>query len=162
MVDEYMLKPGYIFLPHHPTVISTVLGSSISICLYDKQTGMGGMNHFLFPRREKTQRPTARYGNVAIAALIRMMINSGSTIKSMEAQIFGGAFHPKIMSLDIGKSNLEIARTILKKRKIRIVSEDVQGELGRKIVFNTSSCEIAVLRVERLRNSDWHPYDPGR
>ena len=162
LVEDYMLKPGYIFLPHQPTVISTVLGSSISVCLYDRKTGRGGMNHFLFPRREKPQRPTAKYGNVAVAALVRMMINCGATVKTMEAQIFGGAFLPSVMSLDIGRTNLETARTILKNRKIKIVSEDTGGELGRKIVFNTASFEIAVLRVERLRNSDWHPYDQAR
>jgi chemotaxis protein CheD len=162
MVEDYMLKPGYIFLPHHPTIISTVLGSSISVCLYDRKTGRGGMNHFLFPRREKSQRPTAMYGNVAVAALVRMMINNGATIKTMEAQIFGGAFLPRTMSWDIGRTNLETARTILKNKKIKIVSEDTGGELGRKIVFNTASFEIAVLRVERLRESDWHPYDPAR
>ena len=157
-----MLKPGYIFLPHHPTVISTVLGSSISVCLYDKKTGRGGMNHFLFPRREKSQRPTAKYGNVAVAALVRMMINSGATTNNMEAQIFGGAFLPGMMSWDIGRSNVETARAMLKSRKIKIISEDTGGELGRKIVFNTSSFEIAVLRVERLRESDWHPYNSDR
>ncbi|MCP4116765.1 MAG: chemotaxis protein CheD [Desulfobacteraceae bacterium] len=162
IVGEYLLKPGFIYLPRHPTAISAVLGSSVSICLYDQKLGIGGMNHFLFPCALPPERPTAKYGNVAITALIRMMLKNGATLKNMEAQMIGGAFHPKIMSRDIGRNNLETARTMLKKRKIRIVSEDVGGEIGRKIVFNTTNCEIAVLKVGRLRSSDWYPYEENR
>lgn len=162
IVGEYLLKPGFIYLPRHPTAISAVLGSSVSICLYDRKLGIGGMNHFLFPCALRPKRPTAKYGNVAITALIRMMLKNGATLKRMEAQVFGGAFQPKVMSRDIGVTNLETAGTMLKKQKIRIVSEDVGGELGRKIVFNTTNGEIAVLKVGRLRRSDWYPYDPER
>jgi len=162
IVGEYLLKPGFIYLPRQPTAISAVLGSSVSICLYDKKLEIGGMNHFLFPSVLPPERPTARYGNVATTALIRMMLKNGATLKTMEAQVIGGAFLPETMSRDIGRSNLETARTMLKERKIRIISEDVGGELGRKIVFNTTNCEIAVLKVGRLRRSDWYPYDPER
>ena len=31
---EYFLQPGYIYLPERPTVISTVLGSSVAVGLY--------------------------------------------------------------------------------------------------------------------------------
>ncbi len=162
LVGEYLLKPGFIYLPRHPTAISAVLGSSVSICLYDRKLGIGGMNHFLFPCAQPSKRPTAKYGNVATTALIRMMLKNGATLKNMKAQVVGGAFHPKIMSRDIGRTNLETARTMLKKQKIRVVSEDVGGEIGRKVVFNTTNCEIAVLKVVRLRRSDWYPYDPER
>ncbi|MBI9088495.1 MAG: chemotaxis protein CheD [Desulfobacterium sp.] len=162
IVGEYLLKPGFIYLPRHPTAISAVLGSSVSICLYDRKLGIGGMNHFLFPCALRPKRPTAKYGNVATTALIRMMLKNGATLKHMEAQVVGGAFQPKFMSRDIGMTNLETARDMLKKQKIRIVSEDVRGELGRKVVFNTTHCEIAVIKVGRLRRSDWYPYDPER
>ncbi len=35
--ENYFLKPGYIFLSENPTVISIVLGSSVSVCLYDSR-----------------------------------------------------------------------------------------------------------------------------
>ncbi|MCJ7615365.1 MAG: hypothetical protein MUO43_02390 [Desulfobacterales bacterium] len=45
---------------------------------------------------------------------------------------------------------------------ISIVSEDVGVEKGTKIVFNTDTSEIAVIKVDKLRNKDWYPYEYHR
>ncbi len=47
--EKYFLEPGYIFMTKKPTVISTVLGSSVAVCIFDPKRKIGGMNHFLFP-----------------------------------------------------------------------------------------------------------------
>ncbi|MEE4362612.1 MAG: chemotaxis protein CheD [Desulfotignum sp.] len=159
---DYFLKPGYIYLPEKPTVISTVLGSSVSVSLYDKKRKTGGMNHFLFPVAESREKNTAIYGNIAVITLVRMMVQNGSDPNNLEAQIFGGANNSNVCTHDVGKQNYHIAKDILLHKKIRIVSEDVGGELGRKIVFNTLTCEILTLKVERLRESDWYPYQGNR
>jgi len=159
---DYFLKPGYIYLPEKPTVISTVLGSSVSVSLYDKQMKTGGMNHFLFPVVDMGKQTTSLYGNIAVLTLVRMMLKNGSVQSSLEAQIFGGAYNRVDSSRDIGHENFKIARSILNQKQIKIVSEDVGGELGRKIVFNTMTYEILTLKVERLRESDWYPYERGR
>ncbi len=159
---DYFLKPGFIYLPDKPSTISTVLGSSVSVSLYDRALKTGGMNHFLFPYVEAKEKTTAKYGNIAILALVKMMIANGSSISNMEAQIFGGAFNTELSKRNIGDDNFKTARRILARRKIKIISEDVGGELGRKVVFNTASYEIVVLKVERLRDSDWYPYSGDR
>ena len=157
--SNYFLEPGFIFVTIKPTLISTVLGSCVSICLYDKKRRMGGMNHFQLPHIHERQSSTARYGNVASSALVRMMINNGSKLKHLEAQIFGGAYNPEISLKDIGLENVLIARKVLAKKKVRVVSEDVGGEKGRKIVFDTHANEIAVLKVDKLRKEDWYGHD---
>ena len=159
---DYFLKPGFIYLPENPTVISTVLGSSVSVSLYDKRMKTGGMNHFLFPFVSEKDRSTALYGNIAVPALIRMMLENGSSLSHLEAQIFGGAYNSEVSVRDIGGDNLKCARQILSRKRIRIVSEDVGGSLGRKVVFNTLTCEIGILKVNRLRTSDWYPYESDR
>ena len=158
----YLLKPGYILIPKRPTVISAVLGSCVSVCLYDRKRKASGINHYEFPMKEKSDPSTARYGNVATLALIKMMVDDGSRGGNMEAQIFGGAHNPAFSPKDIGKENIRVARRILGKKGIRIVSEDVGGEKGRKIVFDTGNNEIAVLKVDKLRKGDWFPYQDDR
>ncbi len=155
---DYFLKPGYIYLPAKPTTISTVLGSSVAVTLFDKSMKIGGMNHFLYPYVEAKEKTTAQYGNIAILTLIRMMISNGSNPNHLEAQIFGGAFNVEQSRRDIGCDNHQTARRILTSKSIKIISEDIGGELGRKIVFNTRSYEIVTIKVERLRDSDWYPY----
>jgi len=160
--NDYFLQSGFIFVPAKSTDISTVLGSCVSVCLYDKKRKAGGMNHFQLPFIDEKPKATARYGNVATFALINMLLDDGSKIKNLEAQIFGGAFNPKISVYNIGRENIKTVRNILTKKRIRIVSEDIGGEKGRKIVFNTHSGEVAVLKVDNLRKGDWYPYESDR
>jgi len=159
---EYFLKPGFIYLPVKPTAISTVLGSSVAVSLYDRSLKIGGMSHFLFPYARAKEKATAKYGNIAILALIRMLKANGAKLSKVQAQIFGGAFNAKVSNIDVGQDNFFAARQVLKDNQIKVVSEDVGGLLGRKIVFNTSTCEIVTLKVDRLRDSDWYPYPSQR
>jgi chemotaxis protein CheD len=161
-LTNYFLKPGYIFLPSKSVSISTVLGSSVSVCIYDQRRKVGGMNHFKLPYTRDKHIATPIYGNVATLALIQMMLEDGSKVKHLEAQIFGGAHNFKLCPQNIGLENTKIARRILVRKGVPIVSEDVGGMKGRKVVFSTSCNEIVVLRVERLRKSDWYPYEEDR
>ena len=156
--ENYYLQPGYIFLPETSITVSTVIGSGVCVCLYDKKNKIGGMNHFQYPFMNEKGKTTPLYGNVATTALIRMLLERKSKIKHLEAQIFGGAYNPELKQKDIGRENIEIARKILVKARILIISKDVGGQKGRKIAFNTQTNEIAVLKVNHLREQDWFPY----
>jgi len=159
---NYFLEPGFIVVPTTPTTISTVLGSCVSVCVYDREHKRGGMNHFQLPYISEMNRATARYGNVATVALVHMMINSGSHPDHLEAQILGGSYNPSISPQDMGSENIVVARKILAKKRVPVVSEDVGGEKGRKIVFDTHTNEVAVFKVDKLRKGDWYPFDLAR
>lgn len=156
--NHYFLQPGYIFVPDQNISISTVIGSGVSVCIYNRKKRIGGMNHFQFPYMGTKGQTTALYGNVSTMALIKMMLADESGKKDFEAQIFGGAYNPQKNNEDIGRENIEMARKILLKSNISILSEDIGGAKGRKVVFNTSTNEVAVLKVDSLRNIDWYPY----
>ena len=160
--SNYFLKPGYIYLPSEPTVVSTVLGSCVAVILWDKNRKVGGINHFQLPTCKDTDKPTARFGDASTGMLIRMMIEDGSNKRHLEAQIFGGAYNSSISSRNVGKENILTARRVLARHGIHIVSEDVGGERGRKIVYDAVLNEVAVLKVENLRKGDWHPYQGDR
>ncbi len=160
--SNYFLQSGFIFVPLKETFISTVLGSCVSVCIYDRKRKTGGMNHFQFPSTKERYRATACYGNVATIALINMLINDGSKRKHMEAQVYGGAFNPQFSIHDIGEENVMVAKKVLARNRIRIVSEDVGGRKGRKIVFNTTTNEIGLFKVDKLRKGDWYPYENDR
>jgi chemotaxis protein CheD len=91
-----------------------------------------------------------------------MMIHDGSKIKNLEAQILSGAHNRKVSTKDIGLENIMAAKRILIRERIRVKSEDVRGGKGRKIVFNTGTNEIAVFKVDKLREADWYPYRNNR
>ena len=159
VAQNYFLKPGFIYVSTKPTMISTVVGSCIAVCVFDRKQKIGGMNHFQFPVIRNTNHATARYGNVAVPALINLMIDEGSKNEHLEAQIFGGSYNPEIGDKNIGQENIRIAKKILTKKRIHLASEDVGGEKGRKIIFNTNTNELAVVKVDKVRHEDWYPYE---
>ncbi len=159
---DYLIEPGYILVATQPAIISGVLGSCVSVCLFDRKRKVGGMNHFQYPFIADKHRATALYGNVSTLALIRMMIADGSKTKHLEAQIIGGAHNPEVSPKNVGRENVLMARKILIRQRIHVVSEDVGGAKGRKVVFNTHQNELAVMKVGHLRAGDWYPYTDQR
>ena len=159
---NYFLNPGYIYLASCPCTISTVLGSGVSVSIYDQKRKLGGMNHFQLPSINNKQQATALFGNVATLALIRMLIHDGSDLKDLEAQILGGASNGAAEPHSIGQENISVARSVLKRERIPIVSEDAGGKKGRKVVFTTATNEMAVIKVDKIRSGDWYPYDQKR
>jgi chemotaxis protein CheD len=156
---EYFLLPGYIFMSPEPYLISTVVGSSVAVALWDADSKLGGMLSFLYPFRESSAESTAIYGNVAITYMVRMFREEGAKKKNLRSQIFGGAESDCCEADQIAHENVKMARSVLKKHGIKVISEDVGGRLGRKIVYNTFQNEALIYKVNTLRNSDWYPYD---
>ncbi len=159
---DYFLEPGYIYVTARPTHISAVLGSCVAVCVYDRKNNVAGMNHFQYPVAPDKDHATARYGDVSTRALIRMMIEEGSKLRHLEAQIFGGGYNTGISNKNIGRENVMVARRVLAKERVKVVSEDIGGEKGRKVVFQTGANQIAVIKVDRIRKGDWYPYQGER
>jgi chemotaxis protein CheD len=82
----------------------------------------------------------------------------GSRIQDLEAQIFGGGDISGLNDGKTGGKNIKIARKILKKNGISIVSEDVGGFKGRRLIFHTGTNEAMVMKTHRIRKGDYFPY----
>lgn len=155
---RYHLLPGYIFASPEPALVSTVVGACVAVCLWDRRLKIGAMNHFLHPKLARRNEPTPRYGNVSLPAMIRLMVRQGCRREDMEAQIFGGGRRSMHDVSDVGKRNVKMARKILKKNGIQIVSEDVGGIKGRRVLFHTFTSEAIVMKTDKIRRGDWAPY----
>src|SRR3990170_1447004 len=57
--------------------VTTVLGSCISVCLWDPVSRTGGMNHYLLPYWNGDGLKTPKYGNIAIPMLLERLVNAG-------------------------------------------------------------------------------------
>ena len=149
------VPPGGIVLVRDGTTLVSVAGPGIAVCFWNESHEVACLAHFAEPATYDPARATARFGNVALPtaiSLVREVVGPSE----IEAQIFGGAFQE---DADRPKSeaNIEMARRILSARGVRIVSEDIGGAKGRKIVFQGSSGHVAVVKVHKLRAEDWQP-----
>lgn len=140
-------------------MVSAVVGSCVAVCIHDRRLKTGGMNQFLYPRPRwfKKSRPTPTYGNVAVLGLIKLMTSQGSRLQDLEAQIYGGGGLFDAQA-DIGRKNVKTARKYLKRYGIPVISEDVGGNKGRRLIFHTGTNEVLVMKTHRIRRGDYHPY----
>lgn len=159
--SQVLLAEGEVVAARDPLLVSLVLGSAVAVALWDRSGRTGGICCYRRPRwvRGRGDGPSTRYGNVAITVLIRLLTGHGASRATLEAQIFGGAARRspshRVVWDGLGRQNVEVARQILRRHGIPIVSEDVGGVLGRKLSYHTGCNEVIIAKVARLRRADW-------
>ena len=144
------LVAGQVFASRTPSEITTVLGSCVSVVLVDASRRIGGASHFLLPFDGGGRRPSARFGNVAIAELMARMVAQGSSKGDLVAKVFGGSsMHPQAPTHgeSLGAQNVGVARLELAKAGIPIVAEDVGGCSGRKVIVFTDRGQVWVKKL---------------
>jgi chemotaxis protein CheD len=133
-----------------PRTLTTILGSCVSVCLWDRRGRGGGMNHFLLPRRGPDAPRSGRYGDSAIAALVSKVLTLGADRRDLRAKIFGGAHvlaSVPVGARTLGNENVQVAIAALRDEGVQLVSEDVGGTRGRKLAFNTVDGTALVWRL---------------
>ena len=146
---QVFLTPGGVYCTARPTIITTILGSCISVCLWDRVQRVGGMNHFVLPVAG-AHNSGGRYGDVSLEDLISQMVELGGRTGAILAKVFGGATVLPISGSaeTVGERNLEMALTTLKRHRVAVAAHRTGGENGKLIKFNTWSGEVAVRHFD--------------
>jgi len=138
------VQPGEVHWSGEPCIFKTVLGSCISVCLWDGVQGIGGLTHFILPR-DHGNTGDARFGDVAIPLLGRKLRALGCT--ALVAKVFGGAGLMHIGdSATIGEGNAHLALAVLQSERIAVVAQRTGGNHGMVIHFSTVDGSVS-LRV---------------
>lgn len=148
----HFLFPSTIFVSDTPHLVTTILGSCVSVCLWDPVSKIGGINHYMLPLWNGEGLASPKYGNIAIAKLVDRMIQQGSKKEHLVAKVFGGAEQLLFEkgSFHIGKRNIAQAREVLNKEKIEVISHHVGGPEGRHIKFHTDTGEVLLKKVKKI------------
>lgn len=72
-------------------VISTLLGSCVSACIWDPQCHIGGMNHVLFTDSKANATEVFGHGVNGMEMLIDGLLRYGADRSRLQAKVFGGA-----------------------------------------------------------------------
>ncbi len=150
---RHYLYPGTIFVHRQPYLVTTVLGSCVSVCLWNQTARLGGINHYLLPLWNGEGLPTPKYGNIAIAKLVEKVRACSSPGDRLIAKVFGGAsmWEKAQGSLAVGQRNIEFALETLESLCIPIISSDLGGYQGRKVVFNIGDGTVLLRRQRAMR-----------
>ena len=167
IVPDIYLKPGEAVISNRAEIVSTVLGSCISITMFSLRQKMGAICHNLLPKcKEKSVcndncHEAFRYVECTIRRMLDEFISRGINQNEIEVKIFGGADMFKLTavkksSVTVGRQNIDTALKILGDFGLKIAASDTGGTHGRKIVFCT---QTGTVLLKRLEKAELNTYD---
>jgi len=147
---HHFLHAGQVHVSAEAQPIVIILGSCVAVCIWDSVSGIGGATHYLLPVWDGKGSPSPRYGNVAIPALLQELLDAGANKHQLRSRIYGGsclfeALRGTTSGQDsLGDRNAAIALEFLANEHIQLVSKDVGGDHGQRIVFHTDTGEAVM------------------
>lgn len=146
------LMPGEFYISENEEMITTVLGSCVSACIYDPTRKIGGMNHFMLPEGGAAQSDeSARYGMYAMESLINELLKRGCRKNDLKVKLFGGGQIIQNMS-DVGRKNILFAKNFLYAEGMRLEASDLGLIFPRKVNFYPHTGKAMVKRLKTLHN----------
>lgn len=137
--------------------IATLLGSCVSVCLFDPHLHIGGLNHFMLPTFERSTNrdfDTLLCGSFAMEALFNALMARGARKSRLQAKAFGGGtIIASLAQTGIGERNVEFAKEWLTREGIHLVAADVLGPWSRKIVLDPHTGDVFSRRMSQAAES---------
>ena len=130
-------------------LITYALGSCIGVCLYEPRIRLAALVHIMMPLNMETNRKNPpKYADTGIRETLRKMEEQGAMRSQIVAKIAGGA---KMFDVpgsgnlgNIGQRNIESAHLVLRKEGIRLLREDVGGNVARTLLFDAQNGQAVV------------------
>ncbi|GEA11944.1 chemoreceptor glutamine deamidase CheD [Alteromonas sp. KUL49] len=156
--EAVKLLPGQYVATSSNKVLVTILGSCVSACIYDPETNIGGMNHFMLPDLNLASSLdnclASKYGVHAMSMLIEQLVKLGANRGRLVAKAFGGGkVLPGFVQQDIGKINAEFVVAYLKQESIPLISSDLMSNYARKIYFFPEEGNVFMKRIKEFNNA---------
>jgi len=147
---EIFLHPGEWKFAGQDYIISTLLGSCVSIVMWHPHLRQGGMCHYLLAQRnESSDTLSGRYGDEAMLLLLRAALACGRPLKEFQVKLLGGATvlshrEGERSSNDVATRNIEMARQLARQLGLNVQAEDLGGTSPRMVVFDVQSGDVWV------------------
>lgn len=156
-IEAAKLLPGEYYATRRNMLLVTVLGSCVATCIRDKNSNIGGMNHFMLPESSQEHggwgATSTRYGTYAMEMLINQVLKLGARRSNLEAKLFGGgAVIEKMDTINVGERNAEFAMDYLKTEGIPIVAKDLLDIYPRKVYFFPQTGRVLIKKLRSLHN----------
>ncbi len=150
-MNEIQVKiADYKIIKSPNKLITLGLGSCVGITFYSSRAKIGGMAHIMLPDSSQFNQITnvAKFANLALPAMLEEMLKLGISKTNIQAKIAGGAqmfnYNSEKSILDIGKRNIAAVKEQLKLLGIKLVAEEVAGNKGRTMIFDTQTGIVTI------------------
>ena len=148
--ETHFLYPAALFASKEAVTVSTILGSCVAVCLFDKSRNIGGINHFMLPLWNGQGLESPKYGNIAIRKLLQKLEALGCRKEDLVAKIFGGGEVIETGThFQIGARNIQTAEEELKALGIPIIARSTGGKNGRKLEVDTETGAVRQRLIQK-------------
>ncbi|MBQ9214547.1 MAG: chemotaxis protein CheD, partial [Bacteroidales bacterium] len=89
-MTRHFLYPSTMYASIQASEVTTILGSCVAVCLWDRTLGIGGINHYMLPTWKGMELDSPKYCNIAIERLDEKMLQLASKQSNLVAKVFGG------------------------------------------------------------------------
>ena len=150
------LKPGEMVFSLEPVQVTTLLGSCVAVTMFSPRLRLGAICHALLPscRREHScgNQECGKYVQCAIELMLGQFTTHGVLVSEIEAKLFGGSDMFDTVEgrrLSVGRQNQEMALKTLEESSVRVLTRDLGGPRGRKIIFHSHTGEVFLKRMRK-------------
>ncbi len=155
--EAVKILPGEYFVTGRDMVLVTVLGSCVAACIRDRQSGIGGMNHFMLPENKSDDGSpvglAGRYGTHAMELMINQILKSGARRSNLEAKVFGGGNVLRGFTVvNVGQRNAEFVVDYLKTENIVLKAQDLLDIYPRKVYYFPATGRTLVKKLRSVHN----------
>ncbi len=154
-VMEIFLQPGEFYWGNADTRIRTLLGSCVAVTLWHPLLLVGGMCHYLLPKRATGQQTGAydgRYAEDAIQIFMRELSQIGTKPGDYEVKMFGGGnqFHHYNRSnlFSIPDKNIQAGKFLLEQHGFQLKAAHIGGDGHRNVMFDIWSGHVWMRHIK--------------
>lgn len=135
--------------------VRTLLGSCVGVTLWHPQRRVGGMCHFLLPSRTRTPGMPldGRFGDEALALMVRGLQSLGLRSADVEAHLYGGADTMPDrtgVKFNVGERNIEQGWSLIDQYGFQLVNVDVGDNVPRNVALDLATGEVQMRRGQAI------------
>ena len=148
-MEGIYLHPGQMCFCDRPSRVETVLGSCVSVTMWNARLHFGCICHAVLPRQRDGADEPLKYVDTAIQSMLRVLERHSSRRQDLEVKLFGGASMRRLAPhhKSVGRQNIDAAMALLSAEGFSLRTSDTGGTAGRKLLFYTATGEVFVKRI---------------
>jgi len=125
-------------------LVARPLGSTTALAIFDRNSGVGGMAHWMLPDStlvpDRGERRPLLFADLAVALLIEeIRRHSGNGRADFRAALAGAASLPNCGDYDVGRRNRDLARKLLSRHRAVLEAEETGGTAVRELGLEVAS-----------------------
>lgn len=153
--EDIVLAPGGFYFGSGKVRLHTILGSCVAITLWHPSRRIGGMCHYLLPKRgAHSQGAFGHFADDAIDMFLKEIRGRQCKPEEFDVKVFGGGSmfrlpYEQASWLNVPKNNIDRAAELLKKHCFSVKAQDVGGCQHRKIFFELWNGNVWMKYVQK-------------